>query len=73
MKTSRAVTHFRAAEHADGTPWIVMEPYSGDNLQVFRESVTIGFDLAPGTTLEEAESIAQFMRKNLAGIAETAP
>ena len=73
MKTSRAVPHFRAAENADGTLWIVMEPYSGDNLQVFRESVTIGFDLAPGTTLEEAQTIAKFMGEKLTGIAETAP
>ena len=73
MKTSRAVPHFRVAEYEGGQPWIVMEPYSGDGLLVFRESVTIGFNLTPGTPPKEAESIAEFMREHLIAVAETAP
>jgi hypothetical protein len=41
--TKRATLHFKVTSYADGTPWIVIEPFSGGDLALFQK--TIGFDL----------------------------
>jgi len=68
-KTFRARIRFRIGEYAEGKPWIYVEPYSGDALDLFRH--TIGFGLRPGTTYEQAKEIAAFLRRNLMNISET--
>ncbi|MDI4231482.1 hypothetical protein OZ411_01470 [Bradyrhizobium sp. Arg237L] len=68
MTTRRARTRFRVAEHASGQPFIVLEPLSGDDLQLFSRS--IGFDLPQSTTFEEAQEIAKYLNNKLVQIAE---
>lgn len=67
--TKRARPHFRVAEGASGTPFIVLEQFDGEELQLFRKTVT--FDLPEGTTIADAQSIRKFLSNNLVRIAET--
>jgi len=67
--TKRATVHFHVTSYAEGTPWIVIEPFSGGDLALFQR--TIGFDLPAGTTFEEAESICKFLQDNIEQITET--
>lgn len=67
--TKRATPFFRVAEYESGQPWIVLEQYDGENLVVFQR--TVGFDLPPGTTLEEAVRICDGLSQNLIAISET--
>lgn len=66
----RGEYRFTVKEKADGMPWLVGEPVgvplriigtTGDDLQV-------GFDLVPGTTLDEAQAIARTMNDCIARI-----
>ncbi|MET4483702.1 hypothetical protein [Bradyrhizobium sp. F1.13.3] len=61
--TKRARPHFRVGEFANGQAWIIMENFDGDNLALFEK--TVGFDLRPGTSYEEAQRIASFLKENL--------
>jgi hypothetical protein len=67
--TKRATPRFRVAEYADGKPWIVVEQSGGDDLTVFEKM--IGFDLRPGTSIGEAESISHYLNSKLIAISET--
>lgn len=67
--TKRAETHWRVGEFADGTPFIVLEPFKGDELNMFGKS--IHFDLPPRTSYEQAQEIAQFLKTNLLSIGES--
>ena len=66
--TERAKFTFVVKEYVSGTPWILAEQLSGEmpNLRG-----TIGFDLAPGTTLDQAKEIAEYMREHIRGLALT--
>jgi hypothetical protein len=66
--TKRARPHFRVAEFADGQPWIVMEFFDGDRLSLFQKS--IGFDLSRDISYEEAESVREFLSRNLVTVNE---
>jgi hypothetical protein len=65
--TERAQYSFVVKEFVSGTPWIMAEWVSGPNIL----GGMLGFDLAPGTTLEQAHEIAAFMRKHIAGLSFT--
>lgn len=67
MKTSRAEFTFVVKEGAEGRPWIVAEPLSGD--AVFKG--LIGFDLASDVTVAQAQEIAAYMKKLIRGISYT--
>jgi hypothetical protein len=67
--TKRARPHFRVAEFESGQPWIVFEQFDGDEMHIFK--YTLGFDLPPGTTLERAEEIRNFLSDNLIRVNET--
>jgi hypothetical protein len=56
---------FVAKEYHQRTPWIAAEQLAGDPLVL---PGLIGFDLAPGTTFEQAKEIADYMRKHIRGI-----
>ena len=66
--TKRTTIRFRVTSYANGTPWIVIEKLSGDDLALFQK--LIGFDLPAGTTFEEAESICKFLQNNIVEITE---
>jgi hypothetical protein len=57
--TDRADFTFVAKEYHQRTPWIAAEQLAGDKLVL---PGLIGFDLAPGTTFEQAKEIADYMR-----------
>jgi hypothetical protein len=63
--TERADFTFVAKEYHQRTPWIAAEQLAGDKLML---PGLIGFDLAPGTTFEQAKEIADYMRKHIRGI-----
>jgi hypothetical protein len=65
----RATPRFRVAEYADGKPWIVVEQSGGNDLTLFENMV--GFDLRPGTSIEEAEAISHYLNSKLIVISET--
>ncbi|WP_148667206.1 hypothetical protein [Bradyrhizobium amphicarpaeae] len=67
--TKRARPHFRVGEFGSGQPWIIMECYDGDNLSLFEK--TVGFDLRPDTSYEEAQRIAKFLKENLVTLCES--
>lgn len=67
--TKRARPHFRVVESADGTPWIAMEKFDGDELNLFAKFV--GFDLPPGTDIDKAEEIRRYLATHLVKVSET--
>ena len=67
--TDRAQYVFAVKEFGDGTPWIMLER-SGKGLAILGDGF-IGFDLKEGTSLREAEKIAQFLRENVRDISYT--
>jgi 2-hydroxychromene-2-carboxylate isomerase len=67
--TKRAIPRFRVAEHAEGDPWIVIEQSGGEDLSLLKNM--IGFNLRPGTTLEEANTISKYLNLNIQKISET--
>ena len=58
--TDRADFTFVAKEYHQRTPWIAAEQLAGDKLVL---PGLIGFDLAPGTTFEQAKEIADYFAK----------
>jgi hypothetical protein len=62
--TERAEVAFVVKEGGDGKLHIVAEP-TADMKNV---RGLIGFDLKPGTTLEQAREIAKYMRQHIRGI-----
>ncbi|NTZ90451.1 hypothetical protein [Agrobacterium tumefaciens] len=66
LKTARP--HFRVAEFGDGTPFIFIDPYSGDDLAFFSNNTD--FRLKPGTSYEEAKKISDFLNETIELIAE---
>ena len=63
--TDRADYLFSVKEYANGTPWIALEPMR-DNLKVLKPQRSfLGFDLPPGTSLEEARKIADYFSRHV--------
>jgi hypothetical protein len=67
--TKRARPRFRASDFPSGKPFIVLECLDGADLDLFKKFV--GFDLPDGTSIDEAEGIARYLRHNLIWISET--
>ena len=65
--TRRAGVSFKVKENASGQPWVLAEWLSGDDLF----GGTLGFELEPGTTLEEAKEISAYLREHIRGLALT--
>ena len=66
--TERALVSFKVRGYVSGEPWILVEWISGDD--VFKGG-TLGFDLPEGTPLDQAEELAEFMRKRITHLART--
>lgn len=67
--TERAEFTFVVKEGDRGTtPWIAAEPL-GRDMPSLRG--LLGFDLVPGTTLEQARGFAKYMRENIRGLSLT--
>ena len=67
--TRRADVQFTVKEFESGRPWIAIEQLRGDHVEALRG--TLGFDLKPGTTLDEAKVIALYLRQNVVSVSET--
>jgi hypothetical protein len=59
-KTTRAEHRFTVKENASGQPWRVSEVLKGEEP---RGSGFVGFDLTPGTTMQQAGDLAQTMNR----------
>ncbi len=68
-KTERAEYLFAVKEFSDGTPWIMLER-RGEGLGVLGEGF-LGFDLIEGTSLREAEKIAERLRQSVRSVSYT--
>jgi len=68
--TARAKSYFRAVEYGDGTPWIICEPQGPEKIEALSDGF-IGFDLAPGTRLKEAEELARTLRRIVTDVSVT--
>jgi mannose/fructose-specific phosphotransferase system component IIA len=66
--TERAEFTFIAMDFVSGTPWNVAEQLSGD-MPTLRG--TLGFELAAGTTLNQTNEIAKYMREHIRGLSFT--
>lgn len=60
--TKKSKYKFAVKEHADGTPFIAMEPMLEN---ITPSAMFISFDLPPGTNIRRAEEIAGFLNDNL--------
>ncbi len=66
----RAELKFKVAEFKDDQQlYIVMEAFYGAEMEIFKGRC-IGFDLPPGTTLEEANQIADYLQRHLLRVIE---
>ncbi len=63
-----AKPHFRVGEFNGGECYIIVEPQSGDALNMFRGHVSLR--LAEGVSLEKAREISAYLNENIEGIAE---
>jgi hypothetical protein len=68
-KTERANYVFGVKEYGDGTPWIMLES-SGKGLEVLGNGF-VGFELREGTSLRDAEALADTLRRNVTTITYT--
>lgn len=69
--TDRARYRFRVAEFADGTPWIMTDPYDKNLELLVPVKGFLGFDLPAKTTYEKAQEIAKFLNDNIEAISCT--
>ncbi len=67
--TQRGEYVFDEKEYDDGTPWIMMTPWDED-LSILKGGF-IGFDLKPGTSVEEANELAERLRRIVTGVSYT--
>ena len=68
--TTRANYTFTVKEYPDGTPWIMLEPLNG-NLPLLEDGF-LGFDLALGTTYEQARALVTEMKNRITSTSHTA-
>ena len=66
--TERGEFRFTVKEAADGRPWIAAEP-AGKSLVTLPG--LLAFELSPGTTYDDAKTVASFMNLHIAGINHT--
>jgi hypothetical protein len=69
--TERADYSFTVKEWDDGSPWIMLEPKREDLKILKPAKAFLGFDLMPGTSLEEAERIAHYLNSHIRSLACT--
>lgn len=69
--TERMTTRFRVHEFQNNIPYIGIE-YTTANLQILGKG-SLTFDLRPGTTMDEAIAIANYLNTKISGIAYTSP
>ncbi len=69
-KTERAKSYFRACESGDGTPWIICEPQGQNEIRALSGGF-VGFDLEPGTSLQEAQRLAELLRGKITDVSVT--
>lgn len=60
--TERAEHTFTVKEFEDGTPWVALELHKAPELPILERGF-LGFDLRPGTTLEQARELANHLNK----------
>lgn len=60
---------FTVKQYGDGIPFILCEPLSG-NLEVLDGGI-LSFELPKGTDYETAETVAEFLDKNIFSISHT--
>ncbi len=63
-----AKPHFRVGEFEGGQCYVIVEPNSGDDLNMFRGHVNLR--LAKGVSIEKAREISAYLNENIEGIAE---
>lgn len=68
-KTDYSDFTFTVKEFGDGTPWIMCEA-DQPGLPVLKDG-HLGLRLREGTTIEQAQEIAEYLRDNIAGISHT--
>ncbi len=68
-RTERCRYHFKVAEYSNGIPWITTEPC--ENPPRSMEHSMPGLDLRRGTTFAEAEEIAKYLNRHVAGLSIT--
>jgi hypothetical protein len=68
-RTEHGEFRFAVKEREDGTPWITAEPLRSSMTML--TDAFIGFQLPKGTTLEQAERIADYMNRNITSISMT--
>jgi hypothetical protein len=66
--TERAKFTLTVKEHSSGISWIAAEQLSGEMASI---NGLIGFDLVPGTTLDQATEIAKYLRQHIRGLSLT--
>ncbi len=67
--TERARDRFTVKEGVQGSVWIMLERLDAD-LSVLGNGF-LGFDLAPGTSMERVEEIAEFLNRNIHNVSCT--
>jgi hypothetical protein len=68
-KTDYSAFTFTVKEFGDGTPWIMCEEYQ-PGLPVLKDGY-LGLRLREGTTIEQAQEIAEYLRDHVAGVSHT--
>ena len=63
MEGKAAKYHFRVSEHADGQPWLSLEPM-GDHIDILEKGI-LALNLKEGISLREAKEIAMFLNENI--------
>ncbi|MGO9435928.1 MAG: hypothetical protein ACLPH3_20990 [Terracidiphilus sp.] len=70
-RRERAKYHFKVSEYGDGTCFISTETLGADVPLLAHAHAHLSFDLPEGASLEKAHEIAEFLNRNLAGVAVT--
>ena len=68
-KTDHTRCTFTLKEHADGTPWVMVEPYAPGIPAL--ENGFIGLTLRPGVSFEQAKEIVRKLSENFEGVSYT--
>jgi hypothetical protein len=64
--TDRADYKFTVKEYGDGTPWLMLEPMTGD-LPVLGGG-HLGLDLESGVTIQDAQEVARFLNERVRAV-----
>jgi hypothetical protein len=69
-RTERGDFLFAVKEYGDGTPFIAVEPRRLTTTLVGGDAL-LAFDLNPGVTMAQAQSIAEYLNKNISSVSFT--